>query len=128
MRRREETVRETDRTCDIHLLVPLQQTLAGEENIGTPLGTGCVGNIETNSLSSRNEMCEMDVWAVFTASWTRKPQDPVPYLPPNSGGVGVITTDEERITSLSRERAVVRDILTEEHRPREPNGSVVGTG
>ena len=40
---------------------------------------------------------------------------------------GVVTTNEKRRISTSRKRAVVRDILTEQHRPRKTFGSVVGT-
>ena len=89
-------------------------------------------NIESGILYTCNETCEMNVSAVLRVRAI------VRIRPTEANGShamfateqrwsGVFTTNEKRIISTSRERAVVREILTEKHHPRKKTiGSVVG--
>ena len=119
MRRREETVRATERINDIRLLDPLQHALANFRC------QGCIVNIEASFQKTCNLMCKMNVRTVCAATQYLKIVSTRPTEASGSSTMfateqrwcGVVTTNKEGRTSSSCERALIRDVLTEEHRP-----------
>ena len=87
------------------------------ENTRTSAGKRYVVNIKASLLCTCSKMCKMNVGAVSAASQYPK----VVSIRPTeaSGGVERSRSNEQRRNSTSRQRAVVRDVLTEKQRTRK---------